>query len=64
MRVVEMVCLMNAQCLAGLKTRTNSAGARARFRPFGTEIEPRLAQVVVKEGITEELDCYTLAVRE
>lgn len=63
-RDVEMVGLVDGQRLAGGDAGTHGAGAGARFRPFGAEIEPRLAQIVVERGIAQEFDRDTLTIRQ
>ncbi len=61
---VEMVCLVDGQRLASGDAGAHGAGAGARLRPFGTEIETRLAQVVIERSIAQKLDGDALTIRQ
>ncbi len=61
---VEMVGLVDGQRLAGSDAGADCAGACPRLGPFGPEIEPGLAKVVVEGGVAEKFDRNTLSIRQ
>ncbi len=64
MAAVEMVVLVDHHRLAGDDAGPDRAGAGAVFRPFGAEIEPGLAQLVVEGRVAHELDGDAARIRQ